>query len=58
VAAGSYWPNVMSVQVTLWFVNPLYCAAAPCQAGQTSQTSQTIQMTRTIALMNKTGVNT
>jgi hypothetical protein len=57
VAAGPYWPNVISVQVKLWFVNPLYCATA-CQAGQQTTQPQTISMSRTIALMNKAGVNT
>jgi type IV pilus assembly protein PilW len=57
VAAGPYWPSVISVQVTLSFVNPLYCATA-CQAGQQTTQPQTISMSRTIALMNKAGVNT
>jgi type IV pilus assembly protein PilW len=57
VAAGGYWPNVISVQVTLWFVNPLYCTTN-CQAGQQTTQPPTIKMTRAIALMNKAGVNT
>ena len=39
-----------SVQVTLTFVNPMF--------GQPGQTQQTIQFTRIIAVMNKTGVTT
>jgi type IV pilus assembly protein PilW len=57
VTAGSYWPNVISVQITLSFVNPLYCTTA-CQAGQQTTQPQYIQMSRTIALMDKAGVNT
>jgi hypothetical protein len=50
VTAGNYWPNVMSVQITLYFTNPLY--------GQPGQTLATIPVTRVIDLMGKTGVNT
>jgi type IV pilus assembly protein PilW len=57
VTAGGFWPNVISVQVTLWFVNPLYCSTT-CQAGQQKTQPPTIKMTRTIALMSKAGVNT
>jgi type IV pilus assembly protein PilW len=57
VAAGGFWPNVISVQVTLSFVNPLYCTAN-CLAGQQTTQPQYIQMSRTIALMSKAGVNT
>jgi type IV pilus assembly protein PilW len=54
VAAGPYWPNVMSVQVTLVFENPMYCApATPCQAGQQTTQPKYISLTRTIALMAK-----
>lgn len=56
-AGANLWPNVISVQVTLWFVNPLYCTTS-CQAGQQTNQPPTIKMTRTIALMNKAGVNT
>jgi type IV pilus assembly protein PilW len=58
VSAGPYWPNVISVQVTLMFVNPMYCAGANCKAGQQSTQPPYITLTRTIALMNKAGVNT
>ena len=60
VSAGPYWPNVISVQVTLMFKNPMYCntAIAPCQAGQQTTQAPYITLTRTIALMNKAGVNT
>ncbi len=59
VTAGNYWPNVISVQVTLSFVNPLNCTTS-CQAGQQTAPAQpaTINMSRTIAVMSKTGVNT
>jgi type IV pilus assembly protein PilW len=57
VTAGNYWPNVISAQVTLWFVNPLYCTTS-CQAGQQTTQPATISMSRTIALMSKAGVNT
>jgi type IV pilus assembly protein PilW len=54
---AAMWPNVISVQVTLSFKNPLYCTTN-CQAGQQTNQPQYIQMTRVIALMNKAGVNT
>jgi type IV pilus assembly protein PilW len=57
VTNNSQWPNVMSVQVTLWFTNPLYCTTK-CQAGQQTTQPSTVSVTRTIALMNKAGVNT
>jgi type IV pilus assembly protein PilW len=44
------WQNVVSVQVTLTFSNPLF--------GQVGQTSPTISFTRTICVMSKAGVNT
>jgi type IV pilus assembly protein PilW len=44
------WQNVISVQVTLTFSNPLF--------GQVGQTSPTISFTRTICVMSKAGVNT
>jgi type IV pilus assembly protein PilW len=44
------WLNVISVQVTLTFSNPLY--------GQVGQTAPTISFTRTICVMSKAGVNT
>jgi type IV pilus assembly protein PilW len=57
VTAGGYWPNVISVQVTLWLNNPLYCTTN-CLAGQQTTQPQTIPVSRTIALMSKAGVNT
>jgi len=60
VNAGSYWPNVISVQVTLSMVNPLWCATN-CQAGQQTTLQgqkQYVQVSRTIALMGRAGVNT
>ncbi|MGA2189595.1 MAG: PilW family protein [Steroidobacteraceae bacterium] len=57
VTAGNYWPSVISVQVTLWFTNPLYCTTQ-CLAGQQTTQPQTIPVSRTIAVMSKAGVNT
>jgi type IV pilus assembly protein PilW len=53
VTAGGYWPNVLSVQITLMFNNPMYCAAAPCQSGQQTTQPKYISLARTIALMSK-----
>jgi type IV pilus assembly protein PilW len=53
VTAGAYWTNVKSVQVNATFVNPL--AGEP---GQTGVAKATIPLTRVIALMATTGVNT
>jgi hypothetical protein len=50
VTAGNYWTNVKSVQVTLTFINPMF--------GQPGQTNATVNFTRIIAVMNKTGVTT
>jgi type IV pilus assembly protein PilW len=50
VTAGNYWSNVISVKITLTFVNPLW--------GQPGQTAATIPFTRVIDVMNKTGVTT
>jgi hypothetical protein len=47
---GTNWNQVKSVQVTLTFLNPLW--------GQPGQTQQYIKFTRTIDVMNKTGVTT
>jgi len=50
VTAGNYWGNVISVKVTLTFVNPLYGNLA----GQsTVNTPKTITFTRVIDVMNK-----
>jgi type IV pilus assembly protein PilW len=49
-AVGTNWSQVKSVQVTLTFQNPLF--------GQPGQTQQFVKFTRTIAVMNKTGVTT
>jgi type IV pilus assembly protein PilW len=53
VAAGNYWSNVKSVQITLTFRNPL-----AGQSGQTNAAQQFITFTRVIDVMNKTGVTT
>jgi type IV pilus assembly protein PilW len=53
VTAGAYWTYVKSVQVKASFVNPL--AGEP---GQTGAAKATIPLTRVIALMATTGVNT
>ncbi|MGO9935752.1 MAG: PilW family protein [Steroidobacteraceae bacterium] len=59
VNTGSYWMiaapagtvnNVISVKVTLTFLNPQY--------GQPGQTNQNIAFTRVINVMNKTGAST
>ena len=49
VTAGNYWPQVRSVQVTLTFLNPM-----SAQPGQPA----TVNFSRTIAVMYKTGVAT
>lgn len=46
VTAGSYWPDVTSVQVTLTFANPLY--------GQPGQL-KTVTFTRVISVMGRVG---
>ena len=48
VTAGSYWPNVCAVSVTLVFKNPV----PPADGSR-----PTIAFTRVIALMNRAGVN-
>ncbi|MGO9038370.1 MAG: PilW family protein [Steroidobacteraceae bacterium] len=53
VTAAGYWNSVKSVQVTLWFVNPMFG-----QPGQTNANLQTIPFTRVIAVMDKNGVTT
>jgi type IV pilus assembly protein PilW len=50
VAGVSYWPQVKSVKITLTFLNPLF--------GQPGQPNQTVTFTRTVDVMNKTGVAT
>ncbi|MGA2397751.1 MAG: PilW family protein [Steroidobacteraceae bacterium] len=50
VNAGPYWNVVKSVQVTLTFINPMF--------GQPGQTNATVNFTRTIDVMNRTGVIT
>jgi type IV pilus assembly protein PilW len=54
VTALTYWPNVISVKITLTFINPLYGNLA----GQSWTVPQTVQFTRVIDVMNKTGVTT
>jgi len=51
VNAGNYWSKVVSVKVTLTFVNPLYGNLA----GQNTNadTPQTIAFTRVIDIMNR-----
>jgi type IV pilus assembly protein PilW len=56
--AINYWPYVLSVKVILTFVNPLYCAAAPCQQGQTSTVAPTVQFSTIVDVMNQTGITT
>jgi type IV pilus assembly protein PilW len=50
VTAGNYWSDVISVKLTLTYVNPL--------SGQPGQTTTTIPFTRVVAVMQKTGVTT
>jgi type IV pilus assembly protein PilW len=50
VTAGNYWGNVISVMLTLTYVNPLW--------GQPGQISATIPFTRVVDVMQKTGVTT
>jgi type IV pilus assembly protein PilW len=50
VAAAANWNNVISVQVALTFVNPLYSAAEP------QRQPQTVLLQRNIAVMNQTGL--
>jgi type IV pilus assembly protein PilW len=53
VTALGYWTKIVSVKITLTFVNPLYGNLA----GQsTVNTPQTIAFTRIVDVMNKTGV--
>ncbi len=54
VGALGYWSKIVSVKITLTFVNPLYGNLA----GQNTNpnTPQTINFTRVIDVMNKTGV--
>ncbi len=54
VTAGSYWPDVISVQIALTFQNPLYGTGS----GQSTTVPQTVTFRRVIDLMNKAGVNT
>ncbi len=49
VGAGNYWGNVISVRVTLTFLNPL--------AGQPGQ-ANTVTLNRVVDVMNKAGVST
>jgi type IV pilus assembly protein PilW len=57
VTAGGYWPNVISVQVQLWFTNPLYAVAGqPATAGQSAAQPATIGLSRWVVLMNMGGV--
>jgi type IV pilus assembly protein PilW len=51
VTAGNYWPSIISVQISLTFLNPLYTVA-----GQGQQQFITIQ--RVVDVMNQTGPTT
>jgi type IV pilus assembly protein PilW len=51
VNAGAYWQNVISVQISLTFNNPLYTAAGQGQA-------QFITIQRVVDVMNQTGPST
>jgi type IV pilus assembly protein PilW len=54
VTALNYWNKIVSVKVTLTFVNPLYGNLAG--QNMNADTPQTISFTRVIDVMNKTGV--
>jgi type IV pilus assembly protein PilW len=60
VTANNFWSNVVSVQLTITFLNPLVANngtnAGSNVAGQGTYSSATIPFNRTIALMNKTGI--
>jgi hypothetical protein len=43
------WSNLISVQVTLTFTNPLYSASNPGQPA-------TVSISRVISVMNQTGI--
>jgi hypothetical protein len=49
VSALGDWNNVLSVQLTLWFNNPLYVAGGTGQA-------QYISFQRNVAIMSTTGI--
>jgi type IV pilus assembly protein PilW len=51
VNAGSYWPSVISVLISLTFTNPLYTAAGQGQV-------PTIVIQRVVDVMNQTGPTT
>jgi hypothetical protein len=55
VTAGNYWNNVLSVKVTVTFINPMY-GTLPGQS--TTNVPQTIAFTRVVDVMSKTGVST
>jgi type IV pilus assembly protein PilW len=50
VTAGNYWGNVISVKLTLTYVNPL--------SGLPGQVATTVPFTRVVDVMQKTGVTT
>jgi type IV pilus assembly protein PilW len=61
VTANNFWPNVVSVQLTITFFNPLVANngtnAGSNVAGQGTYTlTPTIPFKRTIAIMNKAGI--
>jgi type IV pilus assembly protein PilW len=60
VTLGAYWPNVMSVQIIMYFSNPLYAApGTAATAGQTTSTASqqpTVGISRWVVLMSTVGV--
>jgi type IV pilus assembly protein PilW len=54
VGSSNYWNKVVSVKITLSFVNPLYGNLAG--QNKNADTLPTIAFTRVIAVMNRTGV--
>lgn len=54
-ANAAVWTNVLSVKVTLSFVNPLF--AAPGQPVTPGQTQQTLAITKVIGIMSRMGAD-
>jgi type IV pilus assembly protein PilW len=57
VTSGGYWLNVMSVELVVFFTNPLYAAAGTAAtAGQSAAQPATLGISRWVALMSMVGV--
>jgi hypothetical protein len=55
-AQVSNWGNVVSVQITIKFINPMAAANGLNSAAFQAAQASTISFTRTMALMNKAGI--